>query len=668
MKFSPLTYIAFAFGLIITLLINVTLWQNSQDKFDKFYENKANSVFNASKEMLMQHRIMMDALRSFFNASTEVTKAEFTLFAKDLLKIKSAVAFTLDTELRPKYLSDPNFQQAVENGQIGRATDGSITYQVKDFATIVIEIDEPKHPYLVYAVSHQRIQERINEMVGICEKFTLGSDTLINQECQKLNSRQFKSVFGHHSEVFIDLPEYNTSYSLALDYIPTEQEILSTVKILIIFSLIGLSFSILLASIVQHRVDKEKSKIETNSKLALLSTLNHEIRTPINAVLGYANMLKQHACCSDDESQTLDKMIWSANLLNNVAQNTLTYSKASAGTLSLHYEPTDLHGLLTQINDYYHAFADTHKKQLLMRLPTPMPAELFLDSTKLFQLSTNFINNAFKYSSGDKVIYDVKVLPLPSTQPDTPGFIRVAIKDFGKGMSKHSMDAIKRPFTIDTHSDTALKSGIGIGLYTCKCVLESVGGSIKIRSQKGRGTLVIFRFPYKISQSKTIMADRDSAGNNDEASSLSKPNKVTTPTISAQQPSLAARTNVQQIALVVDDNCFNLEVCKSMLESVGYRVYTAKDEPQALTVMPHCYQQAINNNSQLIVLMDYMLDNTDGLTLIARLKEQGYHHAQYFILSANSEDEIPDASKTKQIHYLQKPLDINSLNQAIMAS
>ncbi|WP_220770999.1 ATP-binding protein, partial [Shewanella sp. MBTL60-007] len=618
-------------------------------------EDKANTVFNSSSEMLLQHRIMMDALRSFFNASEEVTNSEFILFSKDLLKIKSAIAFTLDPNLRPRYLSDFAFKESIENGKVSRSASGDITYQVEDFATIVIQIDEPKHPYLVYAVSHQRVQERINEMVGICETFTLGSSTLINQECQNMSTRQFKSIFGRHSEVFINLPEYNTSYNLTVDYIPTEKEIFTTVKILISFSLLGIIFSFLLAMIIQNRIDKEKHNIETNSKLALLSTLNHEIRTPINAVLGYANMLKQHAYGSSNELKILDKMIWSANLLSNVAQNTLTYSKASSGTLSLHYEKVNLSKFLAKINDYYQTFGDTHKKQLIMRQSGLIPESIQLDSTKFFQLSTNFINNAFKYSSGDKVIFDIKILPQAIQEPSVTGFIRVAIKDFGKGMSKQSMEAISRPFTVDTLSTTALKSGIGIGLYTCKCVIESVGGSIKIRSQEGRGTLVIFRFPYKESNTHGENAQTQNEVNSHIAETK----------LSTASSSMSYRVNLpkkyQRFVLLVDDNCFNLEVCKSMLERAGYMVLTANDEAQTMTALNHYYQNLNDEYSSLIVLMDYMLDETDGLTLISTLRTRGYDNLTYFILSANSEDEIPKAKQYCDITYLQKPFDLAQL-------
>lgn len=668
MKCSGLTCCAFMLGILGTLIIDVVLWQHSNGELSKQYQSRADKVFESSRSLLTQHRIMMNALRSFFNASNEVTKAEFTLFAKDLLKIKSAIAFTLDPSLQPRYLSDTVFYDAVINGSVHTDVNGQISYGIDDFSTIVIDIDEPTQPHLVYAVSHQRLQQKIDQNTDICERFTIGEQTLSNLECQNYESRVLTSLFRFHSEEFVELPEYNTNYRLSVDYMPTKRELLEIAQLLLVCTMLGLLFSILIAMMIQNRIDKEKQRIESNSKLALLSTLNHEIRTPINAVLGYANMLKNQACCSESGKENLDKIIWSANLLNSVAQNTLTYSKASSGTLSLHYEEVNFPQFLNKIDDYYRAFSHTHKKQLKMQFVNDIPDLLQLDDTKFFQLTTNFINNAFKYSSGDTVICSVKVRPIPQNYMIIPditdkalgGFIRVAVKDFGKGMSKASMEAIAKPFTTDSKSSSALKSGIGIGLYTCKRVIESVGGSIRIRSRKDQGTLVIFRFPYRpsrLQEGQHFVIDTLSI-HSAETSRKKEDNQVALTPVNNHKKFASAKH-----AILVDDNCFNLEVCKSMLESDGFIVSTAKNERESVDVLTTFYngRQAGDDVPSLIVLMDYMLDETDGLTLISSLKELGFNKAKYFILSANCKDEIPKAALFPEITFLQKPIDVDTL-------
>lgn len=93
-----------------------------------------------------------------------------------------------------------------------------------------------------------------------------------------------------------------------------------------------MSLSVLLSLKISNHMRFTQLAIETRSKFAMLSSINHEIRTPINAVLGYSQMLKDSNYCDVSGRDTLDKIIWSANLLNSVAENTLNFSKSEAGT------------------------------------------------------------------------------------------------------------------------------------------------------------------------------------------------------------------------------------------------------------------------------------------------------------------------------------------------
>lgn len=101
-----------------------------------------------------------------------------------------------------------------------------------------------------------------------------------------------------------------------------------------------------------------------------------------------------------------------------------------------------------------------------------------------------------------------------------------------------------------------------------------------------------------------------------------------------------------------------------MLESNGFIVITAKDEREAINALDGFYEvhQHGTESPSLTVLMDYMLEDTDGLTLISSLKELGFIRAKYFILSANSKDEIPRSAQFPEIPFLQKPLDIMAIS------
>ncbi|EAS42980.1 hybrid sensor histidine kinase/response regulator [Photobacterium profundum] len=676
MRFSRVACIVLLIGFVVTTLINTALWNYFQNELDKQYQYKSDIVLDSSRDTLIQHRIITDALRALFNASDEISEVEFSRFAKNLLKIKSAVGFTLNPDLTPVLISDSAFKSAIEKGKAATDENGNITFIIDNFSSIVMKIDAPKMPYIVYAVSHQEIQQRLDQYSDVCARVTFNDKTLSNRGCNK--EQNWTEMFGFHAEQFIDLPEYGTSFNLTVDYVPTKRELLGISLLILVITLLGLSLSVLFFILVQHRININKQRIETNSKFALLSTLNHEIRTPINAVLGYANMLNNMACDDAQRQKTVEKIIWSANLLNSVAQNTLTYTKASSGSLTLYYEKVDLIEFLYKIDDYYQAFGSTHKKQLMLNLRDATPPHILLDTTKFFQLTTNLVNNAFKYSSGDTVILDVKVKVIKDVASrcnaavcsQVDGFIRVAVRDFGKGMSAASQQALSKPFTTDDSSPTALKSGVGIGLYTCKTVIESVGGAIKIRSRKGKGTLVIFHFPYRVCSEteEHLLVSQDKEAPTQQHD---RPLQVHTAQFIEQahkpQSTVIKR---QGRVLLVDDNRFNLEVCKAMLEDEGFDVTTAENEREVFSAMAALSDSSVTCNDEavydeLIILMDYMLAETDGFTLIESMKAKGYRQQHYFILSAHTEDEIQKVKTFADIAFLQKPLDIQLLKQKL---
>lgn len=678
MRFNHIACIVLLMGFAVTTLINTALWNYFQNELDKQYQYKSDIVLDSSRDALIQHRIITDALRALFNASNEISEVEFSRFSKNLLKIKSAVSFTLSPDLTPVLISDSVFKSAIEKGAATTDENGNIAFVIDNFSSIVMKIDAPNMPYIVYAVSHQEIQQRLDQYSDVCARLTFSNKMLSNRGCNE--EQNWTKLFSFHSEQFIDLPEYGTSLSLTVDYVPTKKELLGISLLILVITLLGISLSVLFFILLQHRININKQRIETNSKFALLSTLNHEIRTPINAVLGYANMLNNMACSDAQRQNTVEKIIWSANLLNSVAQNTLTYTKASSGSLTLYYEKVDLIEYLYKIDDYYRAFGSTHKKQLMLNLREATPPHILLDTTKFFQLTTNLVNNAFKYSSGDTVILDVKVKAIKdvasrrnaTVYSQVDGFIRVAVRDFGKGMSVASQQALSKPFTTDNSSPTALKSGVGIGLYTCKTVIESVGGAIKIRSRKGKGTLVIFHFPYRVcSATESQVNVLVPKGNVAPARQYDRQLQVHAAQFIEQIYKPQNTTNKRQgRVLLVDDNRFNLEVCKAMLEDEGFDVTTAENEREVFSAMATLSDTSLTYNDEtvydeLIILMDYMLAETDGFTLIESMKAKGYRQQHYFILSAHTEDEIQKVKTFADIAFLQKPLDITLLKQKL---
>ncbi|QDO84121.1 hybrid sensor histidine kinase/response regulator [Shewanella psychropiezotolerans] len=679
------SFLCIIIGLLATLLVNILLLHHSYKEFEDDYQQKADLLFNSTHDMLLQHKIILNALRSLFNASAIVTKEEFNIFSEELLKIKSAVAFTLDNDHRVKYISDPEFQSEILAGKVQVGPDGQLEYLMEGFSSLIVNIDEQNMPFLVYAISHQRVQKRLEQHKGICAQLTLEDTYFTNEYCHNEDANWLTSFFKYQGSDSVDLPEYNKKYSISAWSIAPAGETYELCLLVLFITAMGMSLSVLLYLKLRNHMRFIQLTIETKSKFALLSSINHEIRTPINAVLGYSQMLKDSDYCDVSGRNTLDKIIWSANLLNSVAENTLNFSKAEAGHLSLDYRDVNFLDELNAINDYYNAFSQTHDKRLVMKVQADMPEYIGLDSTKFFQLTTNFINNAFKYSSGKEVVFDISLKTVAGQD-----FVRVAVKDTGKGMSAESMKAITHPFNTDPNVTPTSQSGIGIGLYTCKKVIEEVGGHIRIRSRENKGTLVLFRFPYRQASSK-VNASEKQASNHDDSSKIKSGNikdlhKVSDINSGRESnrtpiPSANLRLNTEKRTtgfahstpaslgyitkaryadvslLLVDDNRFNLEVCGSILETGGFKVSAFQDEDEAF--------DAFKTSTPQIVVMDYRLTKTDGISLIGEMRQLQTGNVHYFILSANDKSEIANADAYPDISFLQKPLNLEVFMQLL---
>ncbi|WP_064791385.1 hybrid sensor histidine kinase/response regulator [Shewanella woodyi] len=665
MKFKPYSICYLIVGLTVTFCIDWLFWSHSQREFAEFHDEKSAASAMSAHDMLMQHKIITRSIHSFFSASMLVTKKEFTEFTHELLKIKSAIAFTIGEDNKLAFISNPEFEDEIKQGRFTVNGKDELTFELAGYSSFLMPIDQAKQRYMVYIISHGQVLERLNSEEDICIAFMVTGKLLSNHYCQMQLSDIQRTLFYYQSEEQYHGSEFGgEDFTLTTWYSAPIDEINEILLIIFLFSVTGVGFSILLYLKVEQRNMLYKMRIETDSKVAVLSAINHEIRTPINAVLGYSHMLKNADCCAPQGDMTINKIIWSANLLHSVAENTLNFSKASADKLMLENQATDLAQFINNIKEYYIAFSETGDKKLNLFIDKPLPPSIAIDSTKLYQLITNIINNAFKYSTGKQVNCHIAL----KRYQNSP-FLRVAIRDFGKGMSKASMEALSRPFTAGFPNSAAQQSGIGIGLYTCKQVIEKVGGKIAIRSRKGQGTLVIIRFPFEYMRSdiKASMLDGVIGGKASKADQVPALANLTSSSMVERAQEVERSSALYQLKpiLLVDDNLFNLEVCRSMLEKQGFSVTTCRD---AASTIEH-----IKNTTPEIVLMDYRLEETNGLALIDELMElqtdgatqERIKTTHYFILSANEKSEIPFSEEYPDVFFMQKPLNIDVFIQQL---
>ena len=620
-KFNLRSYVCIC--LCMTAVIMTVFIYDSLNEFKRDHDKKVAVLMAFNQENYLQHQLIMNAIRSFFKSSESVKKTEFEIFTQELLGERTALLFTLTPELTLGYISDDRALAQLDTLATNLDKEGNLSGVLPHYQLIALEIDEPNMPYLFYGIPLNNLFFSINKLQNTCLKYSSPKFSAESQGCGIRLAGILSELFSYNTNLDISIPEYNFYYTLGVESQVRSSKIVEFMcMVLAILFICVLIFVLLYFKLVNKHLF---NRIEQENKLnvAMVSSINHEIRTPINALLGYSQMLRGMPKISDEHSVIIDKMLWSANLLYSVAENTLNYSKSTTNTLALNNAPINTLQYIGNIQDYYNKLSIPVGKTLNFHVSEELPAVIGVDSSKLFQVITNMINNALKYSTGKTVCCHIDICQRAGFNEASiirGYYLRILIQDSGLGMSKSTKELLINPFSVDAESKLKQVSGIGLGLYTCNQLLVQIGGKLRLHSVKNEGTKIMLHFPCLF-----------------DSSSLSQ---QLTP------------VNYREIRiLIVDDNSFNLEVCNAMLAEQQFNTVCANNSKAALS-------QFVNAEPD-VVIVDYQLDKMNGLELIAKMKcIQADAKTQYFILSANDKNEIADSECHPDIYFMQKPFNI----------
>lgn len=222
-----------------------------------------------------------------------------------------------------------------------------------------------------------------------------------------------------------------------------------------------------------------------------ISTVSHEMKTPLTAIKGWAETLQTVG--STDPSLTnrgLEVIIEESSRLTGVVEDLLDLSKIAGGRMTLRYEKIDI---LAELDDTIYVFKDRSMREgidLVYNAPhVPAPAEG--DPNRINQVFVNILDNAFKYTEqGGTITVLAEVLP-PETEEETKSTLRVFIEDTGCGISKEELPKVRKKF----YKSNISVRGSGIGLAVVDEIVKMHGGSMDIQSEVGVGTCVILSFP-----------------------------------------------------------------------------------------------------------------------------------------------------------------------------
>jgi PAS domain S-box-containing protein len=399
---------------------------------------------------------------------------------------------------------------------------------------------------------------------------------------------------------------------------------------------------------------RHAAEAASRAKSNFLSSVSHELRTPLNAIIAYAELIKTGAADTNDNREYAAQMADSAELLLNLINDLLDFSRMEAGRSELNFRAFTLRPTVDQAMKQIRAVALNKQIKLSIDIADDIPETIVGDSLKIQQILINLLNNAIKFTEQGSVGVTVRLLRRESSKIT----LQFTVRDTGIGMSDSQMSHIFEPFQQAGPEISARYGGTGLGLSISRNLAEQHGGTIWLESSPGQGTTISFTAVFDEPDINKIEKSELTAETHTLATEfISKQSQLETATIAN---SICLKLDGIRV-LAVDDNTINQKVISALLANTGITLDITSSGREALT--------AAAQKQYDLILMDIIMPEMDGYKTSRKLREiQGYSHTPIIAVTADQVE--PDSNKFRQsglCSWIAKPLHRDKLLEKMIS-
>ncbi|MEM7230893.1 MAG: response regulator [Planctomycetota bacterium] len=392
---------------------------------------------------------------------------------------------------------------------------------------------------------------------------------------------------------------------------------------------------------MNYRLDEARVCSERLARLRseYLASMSHEIRTPLTAILGYADLLLDPGASNEDRLAWVQTIRKSGVHLMTILNDILDFSKIEAGRMTverIRFSPLQL---LEEVRSLMRPRAEEKELEFDVEVQGEVPAEIESDPTRVRQVLVNLVSNGVKFTDSG----DVKVFCRAIPNEDTPcEFLEFEVRDSGIGMSEAERDQVFRAYGQVTNDVTRKYGGTGLGLSISKRLVELLGGTISVTSEKDRGSTFSFAIP--VGDLVDIQMVTEAGEEPDESNG------------SNESEALQGRV------LLAEDVPTNQQLLRFHLERAGLEVVVADNGLVAVEVCRE-YQNA--GDPFDIVLMDMQMPKMDGYTATSCIRSEGFQGPVVALTAHALEGEREKCIRAGCDDFASKPIDRKTLLETV---
>jgi signal transduction histidine kinase/CheY-like chemotaxis protein len=378
------------------------------------------------------------------------------------------------------------------------------------------------------------------------------------------------------------------------------------------------------------------------AKSEFLDNMNHELRTPMNGILGFLRIAQQDGT-DQEKKENMERAEQSAKNLLKIIDDVLDFTEIEDKKMKMDAAPFILSDILKEI---FEAYKSTIKDKCLdfnMRLPLDLPETMVGDSKKIKQIFTNLIDNAVKFTEKGKITVRGNIKHRDDKRIEMDFYV----KDTGIGITPEQIKRLFMPFYQGDTSSTRKYGGIGLGLPLAKHLVNMLGGRIWVESECDEGSIFHFTTHFNLLGGPSISHEKDDSDN--------LPSPAQTTSITDEKTHDPNKTHL----LIAEDVEINQIIVEELLTGMGYKLDIANNGKEAIDMLAQREYKAI--------LMDIQMPIMDGLTAAKEIRKME-KFADLPIIAVSAHSKPSDIEKSLEYgmnDHITKPIDPDVLGVAL---